>query len=35
MLELLEFFQTALGQQRDLAGVDLFACDGQHDVAGV
>ena len=35
MLELLELFEAALGQQRDLAGVDLVACDGQHDVAGV
>ena len=35
MLELLELFQAALGQQRDLAGVDLVARDGQDDVAGV
>ena len=35
MLELLEFFKAALGQQRDLAGVDLVARDGQDDIAGV
>ncbi len=35
MLEGLEIIQGALHQQRELAGVDLVAGDGEHNVTGV
>jgi len=35
VLELLEFVEWPLGEQRDLTGVDLIAGDRQDDVAGI